>query len=356
VARDAYADACRRVGDPHEGIVAIESAAPTNGPSGWVVSMIRWGYTLSSEEFGPRALVEQAAAGERAGFDFLTVSDHFHPWTQTQGESPFVWTTLGGVAVQTDHVAVGTGVTCPTMRYHPTIVAQGAATTAALFGRKRFFLGVGTGEALNEHIIGAGWPPFEIRRRMLLEAVAIMRSLWTGDTVNFEGEFYTVENARLFTVPKEKIPVIWAASGEKSAETAGGVADGLWSTSPNADVVDAYRDAGGTGPIYGQISLCYDEDEERARKTAYRVWPNACSPGQLSQDLPTWHHFESLAELVNADDVAEQIVCGPDTSRIKEAVDEYVEAGFDHIHFHQIGPDQDGFLELWTSRLRDELT
>jgi G6PDH family F420-dependent oxidoreductase len=322
--------------------------------SGWY-EMTSFGYTLSSEEFGPRDLLDQAVAAEQAGFDFLTVSDHFHPWTETQGHSPLAWTTLGAVAARTDNVSVGTGVTCPLLRYHPTVVAQAAATTASLFGDGRFFLGVGTGEALNEHVTGERWPPADIRRRMLREAITIMRSLWTGETVDFEGEFYTVENARLFTLPDQAIPVIFAASGEQAAETAAEVADGLWSTSPDAAVTGAYRRAGGAGPIYGQITVCYDTDEQRAREIAHRVWPNACNPGQLSQDLPTWTHFESLAELITVDDIAGQVPCGPNTDRIKADVDAYLDAGFDQIHFHQIGPNQDAFIDLWAEQLHDKL-
>lgn len=314
--------------------------------------MTTWGYTLSSEEFGPRALVEQAAMAEDAGFEFLTVSDHYHPWTQSQGESPFAWTTIGGVGMRTKSVQVGTGVTCPIIRYHPTIVAQAAASSSAILDG-RFFLGVGTGEWLNEHIAGGAWPSIEIRREMLAEAVDVMRQLWTGETVDHRGRYYQVENARIFTPPPNDIPIIWAASGPESARAGAEHADGLWSTKPKGDIVDAYRNAGGRGPVYGQITVCWAADEQQALKTALEVWPNAGIPGQLSQDLPTWSHFEQVSTLVTEDKIGESIVCGPDPQPIVEQVKQYTDAGFDHLHFHQVGPDQAGFVEFWRSTLAE---
>lgn len=316
--------------------------------------MTTWGYTLSSEEFAASDLLHHAELAEDAGFDFLTVSDPYHPWIQEQGHSPFAWTTVGAVAGRTRRIEVGTGVTCPIMRYHPSIVAQAAATSAELLGG-RFFLGVGTGEALNEHIHGEAWPAVERRQSMLVEALELMRQLWSGETVDFWGDHYTVENARIFTTAPGPIPVIWAASGPSSARLAAAHADGLWSTSPSADVVDAYRDAGGTGPVYGQLTVCWDADEQRARETARRVWPNAGMPGQMSQDLPTWTHFEQLATLVTEDQVAGKIVCGPFVDPIVEQVSQYLEAGFDHLHFHQVGPDQSGFISFWNERLATAL-
>ncbi|MEY2446126.1 MAG: hypothetical protein QOE00_2706 [Ilumatobacteraceae bacterium] len=312
--------------------------------------MTTWGYTLSSEEFGPRQLVEQSRMAEDAGFEFVTVSDHYHPWTESQGQSPFAWTTIGGVGAVTDRIRVGTGVTCPIIRYHPTIVAQAAASSASLLDG-RFFLGVGTGEWLNEHIMGGPWPAIEVRREMLAEAVAVMRRLWTGETVDHRGEHFAVENARIFTVPPGEIPIIVAASGAESAKAAAAFADGLWSTSPSAEIVDSYRSAGGRGPVYGQVTVCFAADEESARKTALEAWPNAGIPGQLSQDLPTWSHFQQVSELVTADHVAKRIACGPDPEKIVELTAKYTDAGFDHLHFHQVGPDQRGFVDFWQSTL-----
>jgi G6PDH family F420-dependent oxidoreductase len=316
--------------------------------------MTTWGYTLSSEEFGPRELADLAVAAEGAGFEFVTVSDHYHPWTQSQGHSPFAWTTIGAAGALTSRVRIGTGVTCPIMRIHPAIVAQAAATSAALCDG-RFFLGVGTGEALNEHIIAERWPSIEERREMLEEAIEIMRALWTGDTVDHRGRYFQVDNARLFTTPPSNIQIIMAASGKESAQTAATIADGLWSTHADAEVVDAYRSAGGSGPVIGQVTMCWAATEKEGRETALRVWPNAGVPGQLSQDLPTWTHFEQVAQLVTEDALAERVPCGPDPQPVVDAVREYEKAGFDMIHFHQVGPDQDGFLRFWREELHPAL-
>jgi coenzyme F420-dependent glucose-6-phosphate dehydrogenase len=313
---------------------------------------MKWGYTCSSEEFEASDLARLAVQAEDAGFEFVTVSDHFHPWTDSQGHSPFAWSTVGAIAALTQDVRIGTGVTCPLIRYHPTVIAQAAATVAELSGG-RFFLGVGTGEALNEHITGDRWPPANVRQDMLAEAVAIMRQLWTGDNVDHEGDFYVVENARLYSLPEEAPSIFWAAAGEQSARLAGQHADGLWATSPSLDTVEAYRDAGGRGEIIGQLSVCYGTDREQAIATAHHVWPNAAIPGQLSQDLPTPAHFEQASQLVTPELIADQIVCGDDAAAVVKAVSEYAEAGFTMLHFHQIGPDQNRFLDWWRNELSD---
>src|SRR5215213_4103106 len=277
--------------------------------------MISWGYTLSSEEQGPGRLVDLAEKAEDAGFDFLTISDHYHPWVSAQGQSPFVWTTLGGVAARTSRIRVGTGVTCPIMRVHPAVVAHAVATTAALF-EGRFFFGVGSGEALNEHVTGARWPAPEIRLDMLREAIEVMRRLWTGDSVDHWGTYFTVENARLYTRPEEPPPVIVSAFGPKAAQVAAECGDGVWITKPDADLVGAWEQAGGKGPRYGQVNLCWGADAEEAKATAHRIWPNAGVPGQLSQDLPTPSHFEMASELVTPDQVAQSIPAGPDRKSV----------------------------------------
>ena len=310
---------------------------------------MRWGYTCSSEEFPASELVEWAVIAEQTGFEFVTVSDHYHPWTESQGHSPFAWTTIGGIAARTESVAIGTGVTCPTIRIHPAIVAQASATCAELSGG-RFFLGVGTGEALNEHIIGERWPAIEIRQEMLVEAVHVIRRLWTGETVDHHGEYYTVENARVFDAPDTPPEVIWAASGQRSAEHAGEHGDGLWSTSPSKEIVDAYRGAGGKGDVIGQLTVCWDDDPDKARQTALHYWPNAGVPGQLSQELPTWQEFEAAGELVTIENVASQIVCGNDAGRVAESARQFADAGFTKIHFHQVGPDRARLSRLVATR------
>jgi coenzyme F420-dependent glucose-6-phosphate dehydrogenase len=308
--------------------------------------MTSWGYTLSSEEHPPEVLVRCAQRAEAIGFDFLTVSDHYHPWIGAQGQSPFVWTTLGAVAATTTRIRAGTGVTCPILRIHPAIIAHAAATTARLFG-DRFFFGVGTGENLNEHVTGLHWPVVEQRQDMLREAIALMRQLWAGDSVDFFGDHYTVENARIYTRPDVPPPVIVSAFGPKSVQLAAEVGDGLWSVPPSSELLQQYADAGGTGMRVGQVSLCWAATEDEARDTVYEIWPNSGVPGQLSQDLPTPSHFEQACQLVTREKASESTPCGPDPEPVLEQLRQYEEVGYDHVHVHQIGPDQDGFFDFW---------
>ncbi|HVE94183.1 MAG TPA: TIGR03557 family F420-dependent LLM class oxidoreductase [Acidimicrobiales bacterium] len=315
---------------------------------------ISFGYALSSEEHPPGALVGQARRAEAAGFDFLGISDHFHPWVEAQGHSPFVWSVLGAIAEATERIRVGIGVTCPTVRIHPAVVAQASATTSLLFG-DRFFFGVGTGEALNEHILGDRWPRPEVRLEMLDEAVEIMRKLWAGETVDHRGTHYEVENARLFDPPDHNIPVIVSAYGPKAIELAARIGDGYWGTAPEKELTDAYDAAGGTGPKYGQLTVCWDESEESARKTVHTVWPVGGLEGQLMQDLPTWTHFEAAAAPLTEEDTASAVPCGPAVEPVLAMVRKYVEAGYDHLYFHQVGPDQDGFFQFWTRELQPAL-
>lgn len=315
---------------------------------------MQWGYTCSSEEHTVRDLVRYASLAEDAGFEFVTVSDHYHPWIQEQGHSPFAWSTIASIATWTSRVRMGTGVTCPLIRTHPAIIAQASATSAELSGG-RFFLGVGSGEALNEHITGAAWPSIETRHEMLAEAVEIIRQLWTGETVDFQGEHYRVDNARLFDPPSTPPEIVCAAAGEHAAELAARIGDGLWVTSPDADVIRAYRDAGGVGDVIGQLTICYDPDREQAVETAHRMWPVSAVPGQLMQDLPTWTHFEQAVGLVTPEMVAEQIPCGADTDAVVTAAREYADAGVTKLHIHQVGPDQEGFFRWWRAELGDAL-
>ena len=241
------------------------------------------------------------------------------------------------------------------MRLHPAIVAQAAATTACLMPG-RFFLGVGSGEALNEHILGDRWPPAPVRLEMLEEAVEVIRLLWRGESTDHYGRHYTVEDATVFDVPDQLPEIVVAGSGSKAAGLAGRIGDGFWGTTPSAETLETFDAEGGTGkPRYGQATLCWAEDEEQARKTALQVWPNAGVSGQLSQDLPTPKHFEEAAEMVTADDVAQKVVCGPDVARHVELVRKYAEAGYTHVYLHQVGPDQEGFFRFWERELRPAL-
>jgi coenzyme F420-dependent glucose-6-phosphate dehydrogenase len=312
--------------------------------------MASFGYTLSSEEHPPGPLVRNARRAEEEGFDFVSISDHFHPWVSAQGHSPFVWSVLGAIAGSTERIGVGVGVTCPTTRIHPAILAHATATTSLLLG-DRFFFGVGTGEALNEHVLGMRWPPPEVRLAMLEEAVDVMRQLWSGETVDHRGEFYEVENAKLFDPPTRRIPVVVSGFGPAAVDLAARIGDGYWGTSPTSELLDRYQEAGGSGPRYAQVDVCWAGDEASARKTVHEVWPNAGITGQLSQDLPTWTHFEQAAEMVTEEDAVGSKPCGPDPEAYVESVRTYLDAGYDHLYLHQIGPDQDGFFRFW----RDEL-
>jgi coenzyme F420-dependent glucose-6-phosphate dehydrogenase len=310
---------------------------------------MKLGYALSSEEHRPLDLVRHAQLAEEAGFSFALVSDHFHPWVDRQGHSPFVWGVLGGIAAVTDQLQIGTGVTCPTMRIHPAIVAQAAATAASMLPG-RFFLGVGTGENLNEHVLGDRWPPPDLRLDMLEEAVALMRELWAGELTTRRGTHYTVERARIYTLPDDPIPVMIAAGAPEAAKLAGRIGDGLVGTSPEAELLELFEEAGGEGkPRYGQLTVCYAESEQDARRTAREVWPNAALKGTLSQELPTPSDFEAAAEMITEDDVAELVVCGPDAERHVELIEEYARAGYDHVYVHQIGPEQEAFIDFFKS-------
>jgi coenzyme F420-dependent glucose-6-phosphate dehydrogenase len=303
------------------------------------------GYALSSEEHGPRDLVRNARRAEEAGFTFALISDHYHPWIERHPHSPFVWGVLGAIAEATDRLVVGTGVTCPTTRIHPAIIAQAAATAADLMPG-RFFLGVGTGENLNEHILGDAWPEWDVRAEMLEEAVEVIRALWSGEMVSRRGGYFRLQNAQLYSLPESLPPIRVAASGAKMAKIAARISDGLISTAPDPDVIDAFRDAGGTGPTIGQMSVCWADSEAEARRTALEWWPLAALRGEVTQELPNPSQFTDLAKSVTEDQIAESILCSPDAARHLERIQEYADAGYDHVYIHQIGPDQAGFIDF----------
>ena len=305
------------------------------------------GYTLSSEENDAPSLVEQAARAERAGFAFAGISDHFHPWIDKQGQSPFVWGVLGAISRATDHLPLLTGVTCPTIRVHPAIVAHAAATAATLLPG-RFSLGLGSGENLNEHVTGDRWPPVAERQARLEEAIEVIRLLWKGGLKSHRGRYFTVENARIYSLPEEPPPILVAVAGEKSVDLAARAGDGLIGTAPIAESIERFRAKGGEGnPTYGQLHICWAADEADARRTALEWWPNAATSGNYFLELPLPSHFEQAAELVTEEDIAEAVVCGPDPERHIAAIREYVDAGYDNVYVHQIGPDQDGFFEFY---------
>jgi G6PDH family F420-dependent oxidoreductase len=315
--------------------------------------MTEIGAFLSSEEHGPTDLVRQAVMAEQAGMRSIFISDHFHPWIDRQGESPFVWSVIAAISAATTH-KVTTGVTCPTVRIHPAILAQAAATSQILLGG-RFVFGVGSGEALNEHILGDRWPSVEVRLSMLEEAIKVIRLLWAGGLVHHHGEHYTVENARLYSVPESPPPIAVSAFGPVATDLAARVGDGFITVKPDGDLLSRYRQKGGQGPSIAAVKVCWGQDEGKARKVAHELWPTEGLSGQLSQELPLPSHFEAAAEVVTEDMVADAVACGPDPERHVKAISAYLEAGFDEVYVNQIGPDQEGFFDFYARELRPRL-
>jgi G6PDH family F420-dependent oxidoreductase len=311
------------------------------------------GAFLSSEEHGPLGLLRQAKLAEEAGFRSVLISDHFHPWIDRQGQSPFVWSVIGAISATTN-LKVTTGVTCPTVRIHPAILAQAAATTQILL-EGRLVFGVGSGEALNEHILGDRWPSVEIRLGMLEEAIEVIRLLWKGDLVNHHGEFYTVENARLYSVPVAPPPIAVSAFGPTAAALAARIADGFITVQPDPNLLGAYREHGGQGPALAAVKVCWGHDEKKARKLAHELWPTECLSGQLSQELPMPAHFEAAAEIVTEEMVGDALACGPDPERHVKAITAYLQAGFDEVYVNQIGPDQEGFFDFFAREIRPRI-
>jgi G6PDH family F420-dependent oxidoreductase len=313
---------------------------------------LKVGLHLSAEEHPPDVLVATARRGEAAGFDFLTVSDHFHPWTTRQGESPFVWAVLGAIAQVTERVPVGTAVTCPTIRTHPAIVAHAAATVATMMPG-RFFLGVGTGERLNESVHGDRWPAAPVRREMLEEAVAVMRALWTGDVVRaHHGRHYTVERARIFTLPDEPPPVVVSGFGPQAVELAGRIGDGYMHVAPAGEMVDAFRAAGGGDkPCYGKLDTCVAVDDAEARRIAFETWPTTALGGELGQELATPEHYEQATANVTEVQVAEGILCSHDPQDHLDRLADFARAGFDHVTVQQCGRDQERLIALYAEEV-----
>jgi G6PDH family F420-dependent oxidoreductase len=307
---------------------------------------MRIGYFLSSEEYTPAELIEQAKGAERAGFSALWISDHYHPWVDAQGQSAFVWSAIGALS-QVCSLPITTAVTCPTVRIHPAVVAQAAATSAVLTGGK-FRLGVGTGEALNEHIFGDAWPAADVRLEMLEEAVEIMRELWKGGTVSYRGKHYTVENARVYTLPEKPVEVLVSGFGPKAIEVAARIGEGYVSTMPDGDMVRQFREQGGGDRVcQAGFKAAYADTEEEGARIAYEKWPNAGVPGELSQVLPSPKHFEQASQLVTQDMIKEAFVCGKDPQAHLEMIDQYAQAGFDEVYVANTGPNWQGLFDLY---------
>src|SRR4051795_2442919 len=316
--------------------------------------MTTFGYFLSCEEYGPRELVRQAKLAEQAGFERLWISDHFHPWNAEQGNSPFVWSVIGALS-EAVSLPITTAVTCPTVRIHPAIIAQ-AAATAAVQLEGRFTLGVGSGEALNEHILGDVWPSIGVRLAMLEEAVELIRLLHRGEQVSFHGQHYEVQDAQIFTRPERPVPIYVSGFGPQATELAARIGDGYCTASPDPDLVGLFRKSGDPArPVQGGMKVCWAPSPQQGLDTAARLWSNELLPGQLAQTLPRPQDFMDASSLVSREAVAEQIACGPDPERHLAAVQPYLDASFYEIYVQQIGPDQDEFFRGWSDKVLPQL-
>ncbi|MCL7457591.1 TIGR03557 family F420-dependent LLM class oxidoreductase [Micromonospora echinofusca] len=315
---------------------------------------MRIGYKLAAEGYGPQEIIRQAVRAEQVGFDFVEMSDHFHPWLDTQGHSSFTWSVLGAVAAKTERIGLATGVTCPTVRYHPAIIAQ-AAATMALVSEGRFTLGVGAGERLNEHVVGQGFPSVRGRHERLREALEIIRLLWQGGYRSYEGKHLQLEDARVFDLPETPPVIAVAASGRSSATMAAELGDGLFVTEPEASIVEHYRQAGGDGPRYAEVPMAWATDDQQAVRAVLETSRWMVTGWKVMSELPNPVNFDAASAYVEERHVRELFSVGPAPEAHVAHVRAYVEAGYDHIVLQNAGPDPDGFLDFFAGDLAARL-
>ena len=305
--------------------------------------MAKFGYKLMTEEHGPKALVENAVRAESAGFDFVSISDHFHPWLEAQGHAPFAWSVLGGIAHATSTIGISTGLTCPIIRYHPAIIAQ-AAATVALMSDDRFTLAIGAGERLNEHVTGARWPSVHERHAMLGEAIDIFRMLWSGGVHTWKGDYFVLDHAQLYDLPDKSIAVVVGVSGAHSIALAAEKADGIMATEASAELTEGYAEQGGKGPAYGEVTLAYAASEEEGLKIAHDRFRFGALGWAVNSELPSVAGFEAATKFISVEDIADATAAGPDIATHVEAVTKYLDAGFDHVVLTGPGDDQTSFI------------
>ena len=315
---------------------------------------MRIGYFLSTEEYTPAELVAQARSAEEAGFSGLWISDHFHPWNNEQGNSPLVWSIIGAVSQVCD-LPVTMAVTCPTTRIHPAIIAQAAGTSAELL-QGRFTLGIGTGEALNESILGGPWPTLDVRLEMLEEAVELIRELWTGEVVSHRGRYYTVDHARIYNVPETPPEIYVSAFGPKAIDAAARFGDGYIGTSPEAELVGGFKEKSGGRPAQGGAKVAFSPTQEEGWEHAHRLWPNAGLPGEMAQILPTPEHFEQATELVTMESTRESTVAGNDPEQHLDQIRQYADAGYDELYIANMGPHHQEMIEFYGKEILPALT
>ena len=303
------------------------------------------GFKLFAEAFSPKELVRQAVRAEEVGFDFVEISDHFHPWLDSHNHSGFAWSVLAAIAARTERIGLATGVTCPFIRYHPAVVAQAAATTA-LLSDGRFTLGLGSGERLNEHVVGRGWPAVDVRQEMLRESLEIIRLLWSGGYHSYRGRHLTLEDARVFDLPETPPAVAVAAGGPRAARLAAEMDAGIFATEPRAELVSTYSEAGGSGPAYCEVPLAWASDVESAAKSAREMFRFGPLGWKVQPELPNPVNFEAATAFVRDDDMLEVFGCGPDPARHLDVAQQFIDAGFDRLALISAGPDVDGFLDF----------
>jgi G6PDH family F420-dependent oxidoreductase len=315
--------------------------------------MTRYGYTLMTEQSGPKQLVDYAVKAESVGFDFEVSSDHFSPWLTSQGHAPYAWAVLGAVAAATERVEIATYVTCPTMRYHPAVIAQKAATLQ-LLADGRFILGLGAGENLNEHVVGEGWPPVAQRQDMLEEAIHVIRALHTGELVTWDGDYFRVDSARVWDLPDD-VPIAVAVSSADGAARFGELSDHLITTEPSSEILDGWSGAADSRKI-GQIPICWGPDKQAAIEMAHDQFRWFAGGWAVNSDLPTPHGFAGASQFVRPEDVAGQIACGPDLDELAESITTYAAAGFTDVALVQVGDEnQSRFLDEVAGPLLEKL-
>ncbi|AOW94780.1 LLM class F420-dependent oxidoreductase [Rhodococcus sp. WMMA185] len=309
---------------------------------------------MIAENFSPREIVRQAVEAERAGFDFVQVSDHYHPWLYSHEHSGFVWSMLAAAAADTDMIGLATGVTCPFARLHPAIIAQASATTAVL-SEGRFMLGLGSGEWLNEHVVGGEWPSVRVRHQMLRESIDIIRMLWSGGYHSYQGEYLTLDDARIYDLPDALPKILVAAGGPSSAALAGELGDALLSTAADIGLLEKYAQAGGLGPTYAEVPVAWAREVDTAAESAHRILRFAFTGWKAMTELKSRVDFEEASSSIRTADVREVVACGPDVQRHLDVAIPYVDAGFDHLVLVNSGPDVDGFFEFFSNELSEPL-
>lgn len=312
------------------------------------------GYKLFAEDVAPKELIRRAVEAERAGFDFVEISDHFHPWLPEHQHSPFAWAILSAIAAKTDSLRLATGVTCPSIRYHPAIIAQ-AAATLQIISDGRFTLGIGAGERLSERIVGQGWPEVGDRHRRLREALEIIRLLWSGGTHSYRGDFLQLQDARVYDLPDVLPEIVVAAGGPQSAALAAELGDGLFATDPDASLIEAWQRAGGSGLRYAEVPTAFAPDERAGAEAAHARFRFGPLGWKVLAELPDPTAFDQATQHVRVEDMADAFACGPDVERHVEAFGEFADAGFDHLALMDGGPDPDAFLAFFADELGPRL-